>query len=256
MLVEQPVIKIGNKLKVCSLRKADLSLELCQSTDPQSWQAQFLNDHGEGIDHICYIVSDLEKEKANIAKLGISVVDTDLHPEESPDYDALLFDTRDGGTTMLELRQLSASNVDKFDTVEEVAKDSWQFDHLAYVVSDVYKSLSFYMSLGFEVQLRCRVPKGVPVAAFCRKGPVTLMFHGHSDWKQGKQYFDVHGEGIDHIAFNVDNIEEEAAKISNLGFPLLGKIGSSPDAYRAFFETRKYGGLLLELAQVKMSLWW
>ena len=85
---------------------------------------------------------------------------------------------------------------------------------------------------------------------FCRKGPVTLMFHNNNDWAPAKQFFDVHGEGADHLAFNVENIQEEAAKMSNLGFPVKGKVME-----RTFFETREYGGVTLELAQPKTSFW-
>jgi methylmalonyl-CoA/ethylmalonyl-CoA epimerase len=255
MEVEKPPTTIDQKYKVAYLRKADLSLQFVQSLDANSRQTEFLQGHGEGIDHMCYIVSDLEKEKTKMAGLGIPVVKNNPEPEKDPLYDSALFDTRQGGISMLELRQLR-STADKSSILKETPARNWQFDHLAFVVNDIYKSLIFYMSLGFEVQLRARVKKGIPLAVFCRKGPVTLMFHGHNDWGQGKQFFNVHGEGVDHIAFNVNNIEEEAAKVSRMGFPLKGKIGSSPDAFRAFFETRKYGGVLLELAQVKMSLWW
>jgi methylmalonyl-CoA/ethylmalonyl-CoA epimerase len=253
--VEKPVTVINQKYKVTYLRKADLSIQFVETSDANSSQMEFLQVHGEGIDHMCYIVNDLEKEKTKLAELGIPVLKNSAEPDKDPLYDSILFDTRQGGTSMLELRQLRKSP-DKSVLSKETPAKNWQFDHLAFVVNDVHKSLVFYMSLGFEVQLRARVQKGVPLAVFCRKGPVTLMFHGHNDWGQGKQFFTAHGEGVDHIAFNVDNIEEEAAKVSRMGFPLKGKIGSSPDAFRAFFETRKYGGVLLELAQVKMSLWW
>jgi methylmalonyl-CoA/ethylmalonyl-CoA epimerase len=255
MQVEKPFFTVGNKYKVGCLRKADLSLQFVQTTDPNSRQADFLTKHGEGIDHMCYLVNDLEKEKAKMARLGIPLIKDEIDLEADPSYDIALFDTRQAGTIMTELRQLKAAP-EKTLNPEKTVSNAWVFDHLAFVVDDVYKSLVFYLNLGFEVQLRSRVKKGIPVAVFCRKGPVTLMFHGYNDWGQGKQFHDLHGEGVDHIAFNVADIQKEAAGVVSQGFPMKGKIGESPDAFRAFFETRKLGGVLLELAQEKMSLWW
>lgn len=251
-----PVAKLlhdtGGKYKTGSLRKGDLTLQFVQPMMP-SLQEEFLRIHGEGIDHMCYVVNDLEKERTKLIGMGISLVPAESYPRES-DYESILFETRQNGTIMLELRQKTGTDLN----VKNSLSNDWQFDHLAFVVDDVYKSLIFYMYLGFEVQLRSRVPKGVPVAAFCRKGPVTLMFHGHQDWHQGKLFYNTHGEGIDHIAFNVTGIEKEASILIKQGYPQKGKTTPDPEAYRAFFDTSRYGGVYLELTQPRNNagLWW
>jgi methylmalonyl-CoA/ethylmalonyl-CoA epimerase len=256
--VEQPAMKLENKYKMGYLHRGDLSLEFVQPLDAGSKQVEFLKNHGEGIDHACFIVNDLEKIKAELAAKGLHSLpgfETAVSPEDTKIYNTALFDTREGGTIMLELRQLKEKSS---SSPVKTADDGWKFDHLAYVVNDAYKSLIFYLGLGFEVQTRLTATaKGMPLAIFMRHGgEQTMMVHDHTTWQQAKRFYDTHGEGIDHIGFNVANIQEEAAKVTKMGFPLMGKIMKGPDAYRAFFDTRKYGGVILELAQAILPFWW
>jgi methylmalonyl-CoA/ethylmalonyl-CoA epimerase len=254
MVNEEPREMSKDKYKTGFLRRNDVVLEFCQPGAANSIQSEFMKNHGEGINHMCFLVNDLEKETADLMARGIPVIEKSQYPAAPHYSETVLFDTRHGGTILLELGQMPSG--EKKAASGAAANTDWQFDHLAFVVNNVRESLSFYLSLGFEVQLRARVPKGIPLAVFCRKGPVTLMFHGNNDWVQGKQFFEAHGEGVDHIAFNVNNIEEESAGLVRRGFPLKGKINPTADAVRAFYNTRTYGGVLLELAQPILSLWW
>jgi len=55
------------------------------------------------------------------------------------------------------------------------------------------------------------------------------------------------GEGIAHVAFFVDDLEAETTKLVEKGIPIVltGKRGDW--TFMHYFDTREFGGLLLEL---------
>ena len=52
----------------------DIRIELIQPVEGESPSKEFLDNKGEGINHICFSVDDLEKEAAKLAKKGFKVV--------------------------------------------------------------------------------------------------------------------------------------------------------------------------------------
>ena len=136
---------------------------------------------------------------------------------------------------MIELKQSSGASDIKQESSVPPGKDAttkWKLHHVAYIVKDVVKTTAFFMYIGFEVQL-IRAPKQ-PVAGFVRNGPLTWMFHGPNDWKQGKEYFDKHGEGIEHIAFDVEDLDKEIADMNKKGFIAEGQ---------SIINQRRYTGI-------------
>ncbi len=64
-----------------------------------------------------------------------------------------------------------------------------------------------------------------------------------------KEWLDRNGEGIHHIAFFVNSIDEEVAKMAKKGFKVVQRGWRSTGGGYAFFDTVKECGFWLEIIQ-------
>ena len=65
-----------------------------------------------------------------------------------------------------------------------------------------------------------------------------------------KEFLAKKGEGIQHIGFFVDDLDQETAKMAEKGFKIT-QSGESPKVKWAYFDTDKVGGVSIELMQQK-----
>ncbi len=68
----KPADDVKNLAKVA--RRGRLHFELIQPISGQSVQKEFLERHGEGINHLGFFVDDIEKEKAKLEKKGFKAI--------------------------------------------------------------------------------------------------------------------------------------------------------------------------------------
>ena len=59
-----------------------------------------------------------------------------------------------------------------------------------------------------------------------------------------KEFLDTVGEGVNHIAFSVSDLEAETERLTRMGFPVV--FGNERCAY---FDTRRMGNLIIELVR-------
>ena len=69
--------KTGSKINFVSVGNA--TLELVEPSGTESLTAKFLNSHGEGINHICWEVDDINKTLESLSAQGKHV---DIEPQE------------------------------------------------------------------------------------------------------------------------------------------------------------------------------
>ena len=72
--------------------------EFVQPLTKESSFQKFLDENGEGLNHLCFFVDDLAKEKAKLIKKGVKF----LGGSETQ----MSFDTREQGNVILELKQI------------------------------------------------------------------------------------------------------------------------------------------------------
>ncbi len=91
-----------SKSRIRFVQKGSLRIELIQPGG-QSPSSKFLESQGEGATHICFLVDDLEREIANLAKKGVAVLSRHV---ARPDGEPIIYvDTRMVGNLMTELKQ-------------------------------------------------------------------------------------------------------------------------------------------------------
>ena len=132
----------------------------------------------------------------------------------------------------------------------------WKFDHVGVVVRDLDKAVEYYQSLGIVEEVSDLMTeegkKAKLIGRVLRIGSLSLELWQPIRGKTVQQEFlDSCGEGINHIAFTVDDYDKEYAElVEKQGFRLI--FGSKPpvsaEGGGAYFDTRKEGqNIILEL---------
>lgn len=150
-------------------------------------------------------------------------------------------------------------------TLSAVAFDRWKLTHVSVIVRDVDKGVEYLASLGLGGQWR-----QIPGPAF---SPMTdRKFHGKPfDYKfrgamtqmgdvqfellqpldgpsPQKEFLESKGEGLYHLGFSVENLEEEVSKLVRKGVEIVASAkratGKGGMAYVKLMD-----GVFLELSQ-------
>jgi 4-hydroxyphenylpyruvate dioxygenase-like putative hemolysin len=134
---------------------------------------------------------------------------------------------------------------------------------IGVIVRDIDESVTFYEGLGigpFES------PKG-PAPIFDRQvygkpapdvknristtqmGAVQLeLVQPVSGKSLQMEFLERHGEGVNHLAFLVDDLDGEVAKLVQKGFRVISSGKTARSAF-AYLDTDKVGGIIFELVQ-------
>ena len=138
-----------------------------------------------------------------------------------------------------------------------------RFCQIGVIVRDIDQAVSFYESLGigpFES------PKG-PAPIFDRQvygkpapdvknristaqmGAIQLeLVQPVSGKSLQMEFLERHGEGVNHLAFFVDDLEGEVAELVQKGFRVISSGKTARSAF-AYLDTDKVGGIIFELIQ-------
>ena len=128
-----------------------------------------------------------------------------------------------------------------------------RIEHLGIAVSNMNESITLFENL---LNTKCYKTEGVESegvrTAFFQVGDskIELLEATNPDSPIAK-YLAKQGQGIHHIAFEVENIEEELKRLRALGFVLIHEIPKrGADNKRiAFLHPKSTNGVLVELCQ-------
>ena len=127
-------------------------------------------------------------------------------------------------------------------------------DHIGLAVKSIAESLKFYEALGLKSVGVEEVAEQKVRVAFLPIGEaeVELLESTAPDGPVAK-YIEKNGEGIQHVALRVDNLEAALAELKAQGVRLIDekpRYGAG-GAKIAFVHPRSTGGILLELSERK-----
>ncbi len=125
-------------------------------------------------------------------------------------------------------------------------------DHIGVAVKSIQESLKFYEALGLKSVGVEEVAEQKVRVAFLPIGEaeIELLESTQPDGPVAK-YIEKNGEGIQHVALRVDNLEAALAELKAQGVRLIDekpRYGAG-GAKIAFVHPRSTGGVLLELSQ-------
>jgi len=130
-------------------------------------------------------------------------------------------------------------------------ESNWKFNHIGMVVRDVDKSVEYYKSLGIVDKATDRITmegkKAKLIGRSIYIGPLKIELWQPVRGETAQQEFlNSRGEGVNHIAFHVEDLAKEKAKLVEKGIPVLFSV-KDQEGEMAYFDARKIGNILIEL---------
>ncbi|MEM7791291.1 MAG: methylmalonyl-CoA epimerase [Verrucomicrobiota bacterium] len=130
-----------------------------------------------------------------------------------------------------------------------------KIDHLGIAVRNLETAVDYYTkALGLECEGREEVSSQKVKTAFFAVGEVHLeLLEPTADDSPIAKFLERNGEGIHHVAFGVEDIEEQLAHASKSGVRLIHEVPfeGAADKLVAFLHPKSTGGVLTEFCQGK-----
>lgn len=128
-----------------------------------------------------------------------------------------------------------------------------KIDHLGIAVSSIDEKKKFWTdALGLKLEKTETVGEQNLITAFLPVGESELELL-ESTSKEGPvaKYIEKKGEGIQHVAFQVENLEEALAELKEKGIPLIDQTPrkGAGGAKIAFLHPKATSGVLVELCE-------
>ncbi len=137
-----------------------------------------------------------------------------------------------------------------------------KFWHPGIVVRNLDKAIEYYSSvMGIgpfvkkEVKTKNGQFRGKPCeltirVAQAKMGDVELeLIQADPGDNPFWEFLNAHGEGIHHLAFQVDDIESEIVKLRKKGLEVLIRAETNSEKEFAYLESAPPGGIIIQLAQ-------
>ncbi len=127
-----------------------------------------------------------------------------------------------------------------------------KLSHIGIAVKDLDKAIDFYRKLGLEVTSTEVVESQKVKVAFIPIGDTRLeLLAATSEDSPIAKFIEKRGEGIQHLAFDVDDVKDNIKKASENGIEPIDKV-PRPGAHNtkiAFLHPKYTGGVLIEFCQ-------
>lgn len=127
-----------------------------------------------------------------------------------------------------------------------------KIDHIGIAVKDIEKALAFYETIGLKAEGTEIVEEQMVKVAFLPLGDSELeLLESISPDGPIAKHIEKKGEGIQHIALRVENLEETIADLIAKGVRMIDekpRYGAG-GAKIAFVHPKSTGGILLELSE-------
>ncbi len=154
--------------------------------------------------------------------------------------------------------------------MESLIGSNWKFRHAAVVVKDMDETLKYFNYLKLGVARPETILDSSAFSQYSVYGKPAKSVHRsrfvHAEIGQDK--FDLElispvegepiyvdflknsGEGYHHIAFTVENLDAEIAKLSAKGIPVITRVMRPNGRGFAYFDLSRLGKIIIELVQV------
>lgn len=130
-------------------------------------------------------------------------------------------------------------------------EDNWKFLHLGVVVRDLDKTVEYFQSIGADTsQLEHIHPVSKNRIRFIQLGSLPLELIQPAEGKTpARDFLNKRGQGMFHVAFNVEGFNKEKAKMLEKG-ALIVLSAQRPEGDLAYFEPPEAGSnIIMELIE-------
>ena len=145
---------------------------------------------------------------------------------------------------------------------QEGSQTFGKFDHIGIVVRDMNKAMQHFQSLGAgpfesvttpvaEKKFRGKSTEeyGIDIK-MTRLGDLKIeLIQPLKGASPSMDFLNSKGEGINHVCFDVDDVEKEAAKMLAKGYEVVSSVKFVNGGGLYYFDTGQVGGIHTELLQ-------
>jgi methylmalonyl-CoA/ethylmalonyl-CoA epimerase len=128
-----------------------------------------------------------------------------------------------------------------------------KIEHVGIAVKDIENSNALFAKLFGEPHYKTEAVESEGVkTSFFKVGPNKIeLLEGTNDNSPITKFIEKKGEGIHHIAFDVDDINAEISRLKNEGFVVLNETPKkgADNKLVAFLHPKGTNGVLVELCQ-------
>ena len=131
-----------------------------------------------------------------------------------------------------------------------------RLEHIGIAVKDLDQSNDLFAALFGEAHYKIEAveSEGVKTSFFKSGGAKIELLEASNSESAIAKFIEKKGEGIHHLAFEVDDIEFEIARLSQLGFTLIHQIpkDGADNKRIAFLHPKSTNSVLVELILSKV----
>ena len=237
-------------------------LHLVQNWNPESRVYQFLQEKGEGLEHIALETDDIESDVGHLREIGV------------PIWEDRILDANDGFEAFVLPDQLPGLTIELIQSHDR----SWYYppeeenqpissvmelmrmQHIGLVVENLQDACNKFERLfGLKAQdFRNDQGKG-------KQFDARILFrnqcwlHLVQNWdpeSRVNRFLNSRGEGLDHIAIRSEDLEHDVGVLRENGIPFFqDTIFDANDGYEVFIYPDQLPGMTVELIQPHVHSW-
>lgn len=257
-----------SRCKLAFLNTPTVQFELIEPDENPGTMRDFLNEVGEGIHHIAFDVESIKKKLPIMEERGYSLLQKGNFTSSDGKY--VYVDTENDLKTFVELLESKEPRQTEWEKPENESIQPLLgtnvVDQLAIVVKDLDKAADAYCELlGIEKpkvihsgapEITNVIYKGEPTEGKSKYMFINTPFvqleliepgDSPSTWKE---HLEKYGEGVHHISFVVDDLEEKKNMLENMGYPVIqtGNFFNGKGKY-AYMDTTSTFKVIIELLE-------
>jgi catechol 2,3-dioxygenase-like lactoylglutathione lyase family enzyme len=252
----------------------DCWLHVVQNWNPEARVYQFLEKHGQGLEHIALESDDIEADVQRLRDIGVPIYQ-DRILNAADGFEAFVYPDQTPGLTV-ELIQPQAHSWTYPEDGGAVSDKMGliRLQHIGLAVNDLKAACSRFEELfGLRCQdFRDDQGKGMQARPSIRQDPARTWqydarillgnecwLHLVQNWKPDSRvnrFLKSRGEGLEHIALQTESIEADVRHLRDIDVPVYqDKVFDAPDGYEAFIYPDQTPGMTVELIQPHDTSW-
>lgn len=240
----------------------DLWLHIVQNWNPDSRVNQFLQNVGEGLEHIALETDDIEADVAHLREIGVPIYQDKIF-DANDGYEAFVYPEDGIGFTVELIQPHEHSWGYPEEARDRPVSDKMgiiRLQHMGVVVADWKAACQKFARL---FGLPCRdfrddQGKGMQYDARILLGNECWL-HVVQNWNPESRVYKFHeqrGQQLEHIALQTTTIEEDVAHLREIGIPIYqDRIFDANDGYEAFVYPEDGVDFTVELIQPHQHSW-
>jgi methylmalonyl-CoA epimerase len=228
-------------------------LHFVQNWNPESRVNKFLQKHGENLEHLAFETNDIEADVAHLRKIGVPIFEDTIF-NAADGFEAFVY-PEDGIGFTVELIQPHATSYGFVK--EDCSSDNvLGIQHIGVAVKNVHAACEKFEKL-FRMKavgLREDQHYGTQKDMMIETGNDRMWLHlVETDDPENRvyQFMQKHGEGLEHLAMEVDDIRKAVNLVKKAGVSLYQhKIYlDREDGFEAFVYPEDNHGVTIELIE-------